>query len=73
MLAQKSQGDTRSLTVGTYRGNNQVYEYTVPASAWKKSNREYQILKINVITGKTATGYLSGGISVDAIDMISIN
>jgi rhamnogalacturonan endolyase len=70
--AQKAQGDTRSLTVGTYRGNNQVYEYDVPASAWIKSSREYQVLKINVITGKTASGYLSGGISVDAIDMIAI-
>jgi rhamnogalacturonan endolyase len=69
--AQKAQGETRSLTVGTYRGNNWIYEYTVPASAWVKSAREYQVLKINVITGKTAVGYLSGGISFDAIDMVA--
>jgi rhamnogalacturonan endolyase len=69
--AQKLQGDTRSLTVGTYRGNNWIYEYVVPASAWVKSAREYQVLKINVITGKTASGFLSGGISIDAIDMVA--
>ncbi|KAF2623804.1 polysaccharide lyase family 4 protein [Macroventuria anomochaeta] len=72
LQAQKSEGDTRSLTVGTYRGNNQVYEYTVPASAWVKSAREYQVLKISVITGKTATGYLSGGVSFDALEMIAV-
>ena len=72
LQAQKSQGDTRSLTVGTYRGNNQVYEFTVPASAWVKSAREYQILKISIVTGKTATGYLSGGVSFDALEMIAV-
>jgi rhamnogalacturonan endolyase len=70
--AEKTQGTTRSLTVGTYRGNNQVYEYTVPASAWVKSAREFQVLKINVITGKNAAGYLSGGISIDALDMVAV-
>jgi rhamnogalacturonan endolyase len=69
--SDKGQGDTRSLTVGTYRGNNYVYEFAVPASAWVNSAREYQILKITVISGKVATGYLSPGISVDAVEMIS--
>ncbi|KAI4695191.1 uncharacterized protein J4E84_001816 [Alternaria hordeiaustralica] len=71
LQSDKGQGDTRSLTVGTYRGNNYVYEYSVPASAWVKSAREYQILKISVISGKTSTGYLSPSISLDAIEMIS--
>ncbi|KAF2790588.1 polysaccharide lyase family 4 protein [Melanomma pulvis-pyrius CBS 109.77] len=68
----KGQGDTRSLTVGTYRGNNWIYEYTVPTSAWIQSSTEYQILKLTIVSGKTATGYLSPGISVDAIDMIAV-
>jgi len=72
LQSQKTQGDTRSLTVGTYRGNNQVYEYTVPASAWIKSAREYQVLSIGVITGKTSTGYLSGGVSFDALEMVAV-
>ncbi|KAF2133890.1 polysaccharide lyase family 4 protein [Dothidotthia symphoricarpi CBS 119687] len=70
LQSDKGQGDTRSLTVGTYRGNNHIYEFTVPASAWIKSSREYQILKISIVSGKTGAGFLSPGISVDAIDMI---
>ena len=70
--ADKGQGDTRSLTVGTYRGNNYVYEFEVPASAWVASAREYQILKITVISGKTAAGYLSPAVSFDAIDLIGL-
>jgi rhamnogalacturonan endolyase len=71
LQSDKGQGDTRSLTVGTYRGNNYVYEFNVPASAWVNSAREYQLLKISVISGKTSTGYLSPGMSVDAIDMVT--
>jgi rhamnogalacturonan endolyase len=71
LQADKGQGDTRSLTVGTYRGNNYVYEFNVPASAWVKSAREYQVLKISIVSGKTATGYLSPGISVDALEMVA--
>lgn len=70
--ADKGQGDTRSLTVGTYRGNNYVYEFDVPASAWVASAREYQILKITVISGKTAAGYLSPAVSFDAVELIGL-
>ena len=70
--ADKSQGNTRSLTVGTYRGNNYIYEFAVPASAWIQSTSSYQTLKITVISGKTSTGYLSPSISVDAIDMVDV-
>lgn len=72
LQAQKNQADSRSLTVGTYRGNNQVYEYTVPASAWIQSTSEYQVLKIDAITGKTGTAYLSGGVSFDALEMVAV-
>lgn len=71
LQSDKGQEDTRSLTVGTYRGNNYIYEFNVPASAWVNSAREYQLLKISVISGKTSTGYLSPGMSVDAIDMVA--
>lgn len=37
MPAATTQGKTRSLTVGTYRGNNAVLEFDVPASAWQTS------------------------------------
>lgn len=72
LQTDKGQGDTRSLTVGTYRGNNYVYEFSVPQSAWIQNSGEYQVLKISVISGKTATGYLSPGMSLDAIDMIAV-
>lgn len=72
LQADKGQAETRSLTVGTYRGNNYIYEFVVPASAWVKSATEYQVLKIIVVSGKTGTGYLSPGLSVDAIDMVAV-
>jgi rhamnogalacturonan endolyase len=65
-----SQASTRSLTVGTYRGNNVLLTWVVPASAWVQSTSEWQVLTISVITGSTGSGYLSGGISIDAVDMI---
>lgn len=36
--AATDQASTRSLTVGTYRGNNVVLEYEVPASAWNNAS-----------------------------------
>lgn len=36
-----TQASTRSLTVGTYRGNNAVLEFEVPASAWKTSASDF--------------------------------
>ncbi|KAE9976676.1 hypothetical protein EG328_002461 [Venturia inaequalis] len=72
---QKTEGDTRSLTVGTYRGNNQVYEFIVPPSAWAQNAADFQILKVSVISGKTGAAgdpFLSSGVSFDAIEMIMI-
>ncbi|PLB49902.1 hypothetical protein P170DRAFT_491422 [Aspergillus steynii IBT 23096] len=65
-----TQGSTRSLTVGTYRGNNVMFTYEVPASAWLQSTSEWQVLTINVISGSSGSGYLSPGISIDCVDMI---
>ena len=68
--AATNQAKTRSLTVGTYRGNNVKLEYTVPSSAFKQSTSEWQVLTINIVTGSTGSGYLSGGVAFDAIDML---
>ncbi|KAI1857136.1 hypothetical protein JX265_011337 [Neoarthrinium moseri] len=65
-----NQASTRSLTVGTYRGNNVMLTWEVPASAWIQSTSEWQVLTISVITGSSGTGYLSGAISVDAVDFL---
>lgn len=66
-----NQAKTRSLTTGTYRGNNVKLEFTVPSSAFKQSTSEWQIMTISIVTGSTGSGYLSGGVSFDSIDMLS--
>jgi rhamnogalacturonan endolyase len=65
-----TQPATRSLTVGSYRGNNVTYTYAIPASAWKTNAAEWNTLTINAVSGKTGTTYLSPGFSIDAIDLL---
>ncbi|MFJ4521198.1 rhamnogalacturonan lyase B N-terminal domain-containing protein [Streptomyces sp. NPDC088810] len=64
------QPSTRSLTVGSYRGNNHTFTYSVPASAWRTDTGQYNVLKINVVSGSGTTGYLSAGTAIDAIDLL---
>jgi rhamnogalacturonan endolyase len=66
-----AQPSTRSLTVGSYRGNNYTFTYSVPASAWLTDTSQYNVLKINVVSGSGTTGYLSAGTAVDAIDLLA--
>ncbi|MEU5597749.1 rhamnogalacturonan lyase B N-terminal domain-containing protein [Streptomyces sp. NPDC020298] len=66
-----SQPSTRSLTVGSYRGNNYTFSYSVPASAWKTDTSAYNTLKIYVVSGSGTTSYLSAGTSVDAVDLLA--
>lgn len=60
------QPSTRTLTVGSYRGNNTTYTFDVPASAFVAGTNT---LTITVISGSGATGYLSAGYSVDCVDL----
>jgi rhamnogalacturonan endolyase len=62
-----SQPSSRSLTIGTYRGNNTMYTYAVPASAFVAGTNT---LTINVVSGSSGTGFLSPGYSYDALDML---
>ncbi|MGP4084269.1 rhamnogalacturonan lyase B N-terminal domain-containing protein [Streptomyces sp. KR55] len=66
-----TQPNTRSLTNGSYRGNNHTFTYSVPASAWLTDTGAYNTLRIHVVSGSGATGYLSAGTSIDAIDLLS--
>jgi len=66
-----SQPSTRSLTVGSYRGNNYTFTYSVPASAWLTDTSAYNTLKIYVASGSGSTSFLSAGTSVDAIDLLA--
>jgi rhamnogalacturonan endolyase len=65
--ASSSQPDSRSLTIGTYRGNNAMYSYSVPASAFVAGTNT---LTIEVVSGSSGTAYLSPGFSYDALDML---
>ncbi|MGO1296279.1 MAG: polysaccharide lyase family protein, partial [Vibrio sp.] len=65
----RAQPRTRSLTVGTYRGNNTTYEFNVPASAWANAG-QWNRLEVTVISGSGLGGYLSAGVSVDSIDLL---
>jgi rhamnogalacturonan endolyase len=61
-----SQPSSRSLTIGTYRGNNALFTFNVPASAFVAG---VNTLVIHVISGSSGTGFLSPGYSYDAIEL----
>lgn len=61
-----TQPSTRTLTIGSYRGNNTIYTFSVPASAFVTGTNT---LSITVISGSGSTNYLSAGYSVDCVDL----
>ena len=68
--AASTQPDTRTLTVGTYRGNNVTYSYDIPATAWQTDPNTWNTLIVTAISGSGSTAYLSAGFSVDALDLL---
>lgn len=62
-----TQPNSRSLTIGTYRGNNTMYTYAVPSSAFVVGTNT---MTIDAISGSSGTGYLSPGYAYDAVDML---
>jgi rhamnogalacturonan endolyase len=62
-----TQPSTRTLTIGSYRGNNTMYTFSVPSSALVVGTN---VLTLTAISGQTSTGYLSPGYSYDAVDLI---
>jgi rhamnogalacturonan endolyase len=62
-----SQPSSRSLTIGTYRGNNTLFTYAVPASAFVVGSNT---MTITVISGSAAlSDYLSPSFSYDCVEM----
>jgi rhamnogalacturonan endolyase len=62
-----SQPDSRSLTIGTYRGNNTLYTYSVPASAFVAGTNT---MTLTVISGSASLGgYLEPGCSYDCVEL----
>ncbi|MCZ0989865.1 rhamnogalacturonan lyase B N-terminal domain-containing protein [Streptomyces diastatochromogenes] len=66
-----TQPETRSLTTGSYRGNNHTFTFSVPSSAWKTDTSQYNVLKINIVSGSGGTAYLSAGTSFDCLDLLA--
>ncbi|QRN94927.1 hypothetical protein JRI60_38370 [Archangium violaceum] len=64
--AISTQPTTRTLTVGTYRGNNTTYTFNVPASAFVTGTNT---MTISVASGSGSTGFLSAGYAYDAVDI----
>jgi len=61
-----TQPSTRTLTIGSYRGNNTTYTFSVPSTAFVAGQNTLTIIPIS---GSGSTGYLSAGYSVDCVDM----
>lgn len=61
-----TQPSTRTLTIGSYRGNNTTFTFSVPASAFVSGTNTLSIIPAS---GTSGTGYLSPGYSVDCVDM----
>ena len=67
ILSPTEQSRSRGLTIGTYRGNNRMLTFDVPASALVAGEN---ILVINVVSGNGGEGFLSPGYAIDCVDMI---
>lgn len=65
--ANSSQPASRSLTTGTYRGNNAMFTYAIPVSALVLGQN---ILVLSPASGTAGTGYTSPGYAYDALDLV---
>ncbi|KAJ9451941.1 Rhamnogalacturonate lyase A [Diplonema papillatum] len=59
---------TRTLTTGTYRGNNKMFTYEIPTTAWTAD--EYQVLTVTVASGSGGSEYLSPAMAIDCVDLL---
>lgn len=66
LLAHVGQPDSRSITIGTYRGNNVTYTFKVPAKALVEGENK---LIINVVSGRPGIAFLSAGYAIDCVDL----
>ncbi|HEX4700886.1 MAG TPA: rhamnogalacturonan lyase B N-terminal domain-containing protein [Pseudonocardiaceae bacterium] len=61
-----TQPKSRSLTIGTYRGNEALFTYQVPASAFVTGTNT---MKISIVSGDSGTAFLSPGVSFDCVEL----
>jgi rhamnogalacturonan endolyase len=65
--AFSNQPNSRSITRGTYRGNNHTFTYNIPVSALVAG---INTIDISVNSGSGGSGFLSAAIVYDAIDFL---
>jgi hypothetical protein len=65
--APTSQPNSRSITRGTYRGNNHTFSYNIPISALAAGTNTIDIV---VNSGSAGSGFLSPAVVYDAIDLV---
>lgn len=66
LLQGVRQPDSRTFTIGTWRGHNATYSFAVPAKAFIAGENT---LTINVVSGQGGEGFLSPGYTIDCIDL----
>ena len=65
--AASSQPNSRSVTIGTYRGNNTTFSWSIPASYFVNGSNT---LSISPISGSSDLGpYLSAGWAYDCVEL----
>lgn len=64
--AISTQANSRHITIGTWRGNNTIFSYSVPASAFVVGTNT---LTVTVASGSTTVNWLAPDFSLDAIDL----
>ncbi|PPR05366.1 hypothetical protein CVT24_007979 [Panaeolus cyanescens] len=58
--------DSRGVTRGTWRGNNQVYDFAIPSGTLVAGSNT---ITINVISGSSGDAYLSPNIVYDSVEL----
>ena len=65
--AASIQPDSRGITRGTYRGNNILYDITIPGSALHPGANT---VEINVASGQKGQDFLSPGFVYDSVELV---
>ncbi|MEZ0065660.1 rhamnogalacturonan endolyase [Streptacidiphilus sp. MAP12-20] len=68
VLPAATEPSTRSLTVGSYRGSNHMFSWTVPANAFTAG---VNVLRINVVSGMSGARFLSPGFAYDCVELLA--
>lgn len=67
--SNSSQPKSRSFTIGTYRGNNATFSWTIPASYLVEGTNT---ISIKPISGNTDSGpWLSAGWAYDVVELLN--